>query len=194
MTVVRTPPAERMVLSTGPAAEPVSATDAKKHLEISGAAHDYHVSLLIEAARQQWEHDTQEYLINQTWTLTTDSLMELRYPKRPVSSITSITYYDSGNSQQTLATSVYALDTADNTVRLKVDQSWPTVYERYDAVTHTVVLGDHSAATTVPAVAKQAMLLLIGNYFEDREMMAGAMGNDRAYQALVRRYTRSSYP
>lgn len=190
---LRSPP-ERMLLSSGPASEPVTATEAKKQLEITGSAHDDQVSLLIEAAREQWEHDTDSALINQTWTLTTDHLREFRFPKRPVDSITGVTYYDSGNSQQTLSSSLYQLDKAQNAFRLAADQTWPATYGRWDAVTFIVVLGGHANESTVPKIAKQAMLLLIGHYFENRDDMQNAMREVSAYEALVRRYMRSSYP
>ena len=46
---------------TGPVAEPVTLSEAKKHLELSldESQHDSHLAALIQAARQKWEHDTQ---------------------------------------------------------------------------------------------------------------------------------------
>lgn len=184
-----------MELVTAPSEEPVSSADAKKHLELSGTDHDTHVAWLIEAARQQWEHDTDSAVIEQTWRLTTDSLQEQRFSKRPVSEITSVQYYDSSNAQQTLSSSVYQLDTAENAIRLAVDQSWPFTYSRWDAVTYTVKAGKYTTESEVPAIVRQAILLLVGHYFEDRgEPMSEAMRNVKGYEALVARFMRCSYP
>lgn len=177
-----------------PAAEPVSLNEAKKHLEIgdSDTAHDTQLASLIEQARQQWERDTAEYTTKRTVTLTVSEIGEMQFPHRPVSAISSITYYDSGNDSQTLSSSVYQLDTANNRLRLAYEQLWPATAARWDAVTITYTLGEHDDSTTVPAVAKQAMLLLIGYYFEDRDMM-GRDAN-QAYERLVLKHMRSSYP
>lgn len=186
---------QRLELKTGPSVEPVTLAEAKKHLEVGTTDHDTHITWLIEAARQQWEHDTHTATIEQQWALTTDQLKEMRFSLRPVKEIESVVYYDSSNTQQTLASSVYQLDKSENGIRLAVDQDWPTVYERWDAVIITLKIGDYAAEADVPAIVKQAMMLLIGHYFEDRgEPMSEAMRNMKSYEMLVRRYMRYSYP
>ena len=85
---------------TGPAAEPVSLTEAKKHLEIASSdrTHDTQISALIEACRRKWENDTQQFLISRTMRVKLPYLCELQFPHRPVASVTSIQYYDSANT------------------------------------------------------------------------------------------------
>ena len=188
-------PKRRAKRTTDPAVEPVSLTRAKKQVEVTGSDHDDHLAFLVQAAREQWEHDTQHILIQHTWTLKLDAFYELKFSERPVDSITSITYYDSGNDSQTLATSVYELDDAENALRLKVDQDWPTTYDRWDAVTITYVAGEHTSSSTVPALDQQAILLLVGHYFEFRDPnMGDAQREISSYESLVRRKLRSSYP
>lgn len=194
-------PDRKASLSVEPAGEPVSLTLAKKHLEVSGSDHDAQIAHLIEAARRQWEHDTSRYSINQTWVLKLDMFYELRFNEQPVSSISSITYYDTANSSQTLSTDIYELDAAAGALRLKADQEWPGTYERWDAVTITYVVGGNADNSTVSSLDVQAMLLLVGYYFENRDMygmtdinMGDATGKISAYEALVRRACRSSYP
>lgn len=184
-------------LVTAPESEPLTLGEAKKHLEIASSetAHDDQLSLLIQAAREQWEHDTDAAVLTQTWSVTlNDWGCDIALPKRPLQSITSVTYYDTGNTQQTLATTVYSLDAARRLVRLKYNQVWPAQADRWDAITVTYVAG-YTSAALVPAVVKQAMLLLVGRYFEDRdELMSDAMKAMPAYDNLVKRFMRSSYP
>lgn len=193
-------PNRRVYKTSGPAAEPVSLTEAKKQVEISGSDHDAQLTILIQAAREQWEADTQRALIARTLTLKLDSFYEFNFPILPVASITSVTYYDTGNASQTLSTNIYELDAAENKFRLKVDQDFPSTYGRYDAVTVTFVAGTNADSTTVPALEKQAMLMLVANYFDvNREDMVGvdmgaATGRISAYERLVRSFQRSSYP
>lgn len=188
----------RAALITAPASEPVTLTQAKKQLEISASQtdHDDQITLLIQAAREQWEHDTDSCCLTQTWEATTEELGddEIYLPKRPVQSISYVKYYDANDIQQTLSTSYYDLDAPGRAVRLKTLQVWPTVYDRWDAVTVRYVCG-YTSAALVPAIHKQAILLLVGHYFENRDMVMGeALQSMPAYEALVRRFMRSTYP
>ena len=187
----------RPAVSVEPVTEPVTIHEAKRHLNLAVAdtAHDVYILSKIGSAREQFEHDTGMHFINRSMTLKLEYLCELQFPHTPVGSITSITYFDSGNSSQTLSSSVYTLDTARSQLRLGYLQVWPTTSDRYDAVTITYVLGSHTDSTTVPSYAKSAMLLLIANEFEQREMMGpGYKQDQRAYERLVAKFMRSTYP
>lgn len=188
----------RRARTVAPTVEPLTTSQAKKQLEIgdSDTNHDDQVELLITAAREQWENDTDSATTTQTWTETFEEFSDgMRLSMRPVISISSITYYDTGDDQQTLGTSVYVLDPATRQIRLKSDQVWPGVYDRWDAITVTFTAGYGDSGSDVPAVARQAMLLWIAYHFENRDMMnADDSREQKAYQMLVRRYMRSTYP
>ena len=184
----------RPELITGPAAEPVTLSEAKKHQEIgAGTTHDVQLAALIEAARQQWERDTERYLIQRTMRWTLGALREVQFPHRPVSAISSIAYYDGNNTQQTLSTSLYQLDAPNNSLRRSYRAVWPATLGRWDAVQINYTLGSYADSTEVDAISKQAMLLWIGYHFEQRG--DNDRPNDmRAYESLVLRHKRSSYP
>lgn len=193
-TITQTPIA---VQTVPPVAEPVTIYDARRqcNLATTDTAHDEKLAHLIASAREQFEHDTGTHLVSRTMELKLPMLGEMRFPHRPVSSITSIEYYDSGNASQTLSSSVYQLDTARSQLRLAYDQSWPTTVGRWDAVTITYVLGSHTDSTTVPDYAKSAMLLLVANEFEAPDMMGPDYTQTQvAYERLVAKFMRSSYP
>lgn len=186
----------RAEVVVAPAVEPVSITEARSHVELaaSDSNHDTELARAIEDARQQWERDTSEYFITRTMRLTLDSLDEIQFPHRPVTAIASVKYYDSTNTQQTLSTSVYQLDTANNRLRLAYDQSWPTYLDRWDSIEINYTLGSHSDETTVPAVAKRAMLLLVGYYFRANKGDDDRAYDLQAYERLVAKHMRSTYP
>jgi len=188
-------PAEVVTPAT---AEPLTLSEAKKHLELSDAdtTHDEHLIDLIASAREQWEKDTDSVTMQQTLRVTFEEfgINSLVLPKRPVQSITSIQYYDSGNNLQTLATSVYNLDRMRRAVRLLTDEVWPAQYNRWDAIQVDYVCG-YASRRLVPAIARQAIKLLIGHYFANREMLSNDLIYQmRAYEMLVRRYMRATYP
>lgn len=184
----------RATVVTGPTSEPVTLAQARKQLELSPSdtAHDDQLSLLIQAAREQWEHDTDSALLTQTLSVALPYFAEVELPKRPIQSITSVTYYNEADVLQTLSTSIYDLDKPRRLMRLKTLQTWPSVASRWDAATITYVAG-HASVAAVPAIAKQAVLLLVGNYFENRDMIGSAMSL-AAYENLVMRFRRASYP
>lgn len=193
-TVVQTP---RPMVTIEPTTEPVTIVEARMALNLAAddTTHDVKINQKIISAREQFERDTGTYFIKRTMTLTLPSLYALQFPHGPINSITSITYYDSVNVSQTLSSSVYQLDAARNVLRLGYSQDWPTMTDRWDAATITYVLGSHDDSTTVPGYAKSAMLLLICNEIEAPDMMGPSHTQTQvAYERLVAKYMRSTYP
>jgi uncharacterized phiE125 gp8 family phage protein len=182
---------------TAPSLEPITSAEAKRQLFIatSDTTHDDDITRTIQVVREQWEHDTDSAVLTQTLRVTAPVWggCAIYLPKRPIQSITSITYYDAANVQQTLSTDIYSLDARARAVRLKLDQVWPTVASRWDAIAITYVAG-YTSQALVPAVAKQAMLLLVGYYFDANRGDNDRPNDERAYERLATRYQRSSYP
>lgn len=132
------------------------------------------VTALAKAATDHldgWSGILCRALVTQTWEQSFGRFCDkLRLPLDPVQSITSVTYYDASNEQQTLAASVYQLltDHSGPYVSLKPGQSWPSTYSREDAVTVEFVCG-YGAPADVPPAIKQAVLMLISHWNENRE-------------------------
>lgn len=187
----------RPTVVTGPTSEPVTLSEAKKQLFLaeSDTSNDAELVNRIQAAREQWESDTDSAMLTQTLSVTADSFAgrEIVLPSRPIQSVTHVKYYDDSNVLQTLSTALYSLDAKERTIRLGWNSSWPTTYIRWDAVVVTYVAGNTSIAA-VPAISKQAMLLLIAYYHYGNRGDNDRSNDQRAYESLVRRYMRSSYP
>lgn len=183
-------------LVTGPTAEPLTLAEAKKQLEISATdtSHDAQLQAAIAEARQQWEYDTDSVTCFQTWKVQVSGLPDrIALPKRPISSITHIKYYDGNNTLQTLSTSLYQLHI--NEIRYAYQATLPATASRWDAWQITYRCGYSQDGTLVPAIAKRAMLMLIGYYFENRDMLVNdVIYNRSAYESLVTRFMRSNYP
>ncbi len=123
---------------TGPAAEPISLTEAKAHLRVTDTNEDTLITALITVARGWVENYTRRVLVlsDLEWTLDQfDSL--LRLPLSPLRSVVSINYVDESGIAQTLATSVYVVDTTSTPGRIveQYDQEWPSTYDTLNAVT-----------------------------------------------------------
>jgi uncharacterized phiE125 gp8 family phage protein len=160
-------------LVTAPAAEPVSLTEAKAHCRVDTSDDDTLIGSLITASREYVERILQRRLINSTWDFTLNRFESdyIRLPYAPLSSVTSVSYVDSDGTTQTLSTSVYDTDLTREPggIFLKYAQVWPTPRDIQNAVTVRYVAGYGAAGTSVPNAIKQAMLLLIGNWYENRE-------------------------
>jgi uncharacterized phiE125 gp8 family phage protein len=181
---------------TAPTLQPLTLTQCKKQCEIAtdDDTHDDQLTDMIDEATDQWQADTDMCLMTQTLRVYLENWADpIRLPRRPVKSITSVKYYDASNSLTTLATSVYSLDTARREIRLAYDQVWPSITNRWDAIEVTYVAGE-SDAVNIPATARRALLLLVGYYFGKNRGDNDGIRDNQAYESLVRKYMRGSYP
>lgn len=181
---------------SGPSVEPLTLDQVKKQLEISvsDTTHDIQLASMIQEAREQWEHDTDSVTCYQTLRIKVSDFYDgFELPKGPVQSVTSLQYYDGTNNLQTYSAANYSLHKDE--IRLGYQVTLPAWSARWDAWAITYRSGYSQDASLVPAIAKRAMLLLVANYFENRDMlMSEAMQSQKAYEMLVRRFMRSSYP
>lgn len=162
--------------TTAPATEPVTLGEAKAHLRVDSTDEDAYVAGLIAAARQMAEAYTQRQLITATYTMKLHDFPvgenPICLPRTPLGSVSSITYLDADDVTTTLSTNVYEVLDNDTTayIALKPGQIWPSArFEQYEAVTITFTAGYGAATSDVPATARSAMFLIIGNLFENRE-------------------------
>ena len=158
-----------LTIITDVAAEPVTLTEAKEHLGVSGSDDDSYIPALITAARHRAELYTQRYIEAQTWDYTLDKFpsREFELPINPITSITSVKYFDSDQVEQTLSSANYELDSTSTVARLRPisSENWPATYDQYNAVTIRIVGG----YATTPLAISQAILMIIGTLYNDRE-------------------------
>ena len=186
---------DRSIAEVAPTTEPLDlTTEVKKHVEVSASEgrHDDHLNRLIKSDRQRWEHDTQRATVSRTFVENLSQFPdeEWRFYRRPVTSVTTIKYYDSANAQQTLSSAVYSVDVPNRKIHLALNQTWPTITDRWDAVEITYVAGQ----SIIDETAKQAMLIDIKMAFDDQMPPVEMEQHRKAYENLVARYLRPNYP
>jgi uncharacterized phiE125 gp8 family phage protein len=180
---------------TPPVTEPVTIQEAKAQLHIgaSDTSYDSELSAMIAAAREEWERDTSTALITRT--------LEHRLPRwldvvqltvRPVIAISSITYIDTNGDSQTVATADYYID--GDQVRFKQSFDKPAIERRSEAVRITYTAGYGVDVFQLPQLDRMAIKLSLANRFENRDDMMGGAGERKAYEALVTKKMRASYP
>lgn len=156
-----------------PAIEPLGLDEAKTQLRVDGTTEDAHILALISAVRVEAETIARRAFVTQTWDLTLDawpsaSVIELPYP--PLQSVISITYIDSDNVTHTMATSDYFVDIDGDPGRvcLAHGAAWPGGTLRPRAAIKIRFVAGWSDPYQVPANYRQAMLLGLSAYYENR--------------------------
>tara|TARA_R100001163_G_scaffold26841_1_gene21832 strand:+ start:550 stop:1128 length:579 start_codon:yes stop_codon:yes gene_type:complete len=150
---------------------PISLTEAKSHLKVDTSADDTYITSIIKAATQLSEEYTNRFFINTTVKQFASSFKEIETLfKSKVSAVNHVKYYDSDNTLQTLAPSVYnkQLEYEPAQIQLAYNKSYPKITKRNDAVEVEYTVGYGGSASDVPEIIKQAILLTIGNFYENR--------------------------
>lgn len=161
-----------LVQVTAPTIEPIGLQEAKDHLRVDSTTEDPLISALISAARQQAEDFTWRQLVTATYDWTLDAFPWcLRPPKPPLQGITSITYLDTAGASQVLASTEYTVDAASQPGRVApaFGKTWPSTQAELNAVTVRLVVGYGDGASHVPAPIKQAILMAITDFYENRQ-------------------------
>ena len=165
-------PYGKLVLKTGPATTAISLAEAKAFLRVDSDYDDddSYITSLIGVATNVVEQFTRRRLITQTYNIYYDEFppyMDLQVGN--VASVTHVKYYNTDNTLQTLDTSEYDVDIRVKPGRIyqAEDGNFPDTYERANSVEVEFVVG--SAASDVEDAIKQAMYIVIGRYYENRQ-------------------------
>ena len=140
--------------------------EVKQHLRVEIDDDNSLISTLITAGYLFAENYTNR-IINQVYKeLKLETFTDvIQLPYLPVQSITSIDYKDSDDNAQVFAD--YYLDLRELFAKLMPGKyySWPNTNEDYENIVITYVAG----YTTIPEQINQAVLLIIGSLYEQRE-------------------------
>ena len=165
-------------------ADPISLQEAKTHLRVDHDDEDALINILKQAATEMAELHTGRSFCTQTRVMKFDNFPsgDICIQNGPLISISGtdtasspntlgITYYDDDEVLQTLSASEYWVDSSSNIARIIFKDSWPSTYDMPNAVivTYTAGYGD---PITVPGAIRQAILLILGHLYENRESVS----------------------
>lgn len=162
-----------------PILEPISLGEAKAHLRVDGTDEDGLIQALIVTAREMVETYTGRLLMRQTLDLVFDEFADPLYLAAPLISVTSITYVDATGAPQVIAPSDYVVVAPTKApepigfVHPAHGVSWPTPRDQRGAVTVRAVFGALQPRD-VPGAIRSAMLLAIGDLYQNREAQSDA--------------------
>jgi len=159
---------------TLPTIEPILLEEAKSQCRVDIDDDDAYIESLIGAARLYCEKIDWRSYLTQTIELWLDRWpddAEISIPRPPLQSVSKIEYYNTSDTVATFAATSYFVDVVSEPgrVALRYNKPWPsTTLRPTNAICVTYVAG-WTAAALVPKTIKQAMLLLIGHWYENRE-------------------------
>lgn len=164
----------RLVCVTAPTEDLVSLADARAHLRVDDNDSDDLISSLVAAATQHLDGYSGvlgRALAPQTWRVDVSgpSCGTIRLNLPPVREIVSVKYVSAGE-EVTLAPAAYRLgeDELSAFVTLNEGYCWPSTDCREDAWRVTFAAG-YADAASVPEPIKQAIKLLVGHWYRNRE-------------------------
>ena len=168
--------------------EPVALPDLKMHLRLDSGAtdEDNYLSSLIISARRACEKRLNLSVAGGALTLTLDDFprrsggwpgfrlevaqpdeLVIELPFGAVSSVDQIRYFDAQGTSQELSADQYFVDLDNIPGRIAPATAWPATAQRIGAVKISYTAGGLSDDDK--AIVKQAMLLTIGQWYENRE-------------------------
>lgn len=149
--------------------EPVTVDEAKEHIqgleEIT--LYDAYIESLITACREIAENYIWGCITKSTFKLRLKSFPnDIKIPKPPLVSVTSITYVDENNHDASLDSSDYEVINWQEPGKI-IFKNRPTTNEKEGNIIIEFVAGYN----VVPASIKQAILMMIRTLFDNREDM-----------------------
>jgi uncharacterized phiE125 gp8 family phage protein len=162
-----------LVLTSGPAVEPVTIAEAKAHLRLDGASEDVLVASLILTARLHVEGALGLALINQTWMHVLDRwppAASVDIPIAPLQAVTAVRVRDAAGAATLLPPTSYLVDIASMPPRLVWNNAAPVTPGRVaNGIEIDLSVGFGATAASVPAPLKHAVLMLTSHWYEHRD-------------------------
>ena len=194
-----------------PAQEPVTLAAVKAHLNVGHDEDDALITGLIAAAREQTEAETGRRWMPQTLTISfgafpwrcgigvyadplggwPNAAPVILLPLDPVSAVNAVRYYDAAGALKTLTAGADYLTWLSHSPPVVYPapvRQWPETQAGRLSVVEVEFVAGYPDASAVPAAAKAAMLLAVGQWYEHRgdSEEASEMGLPSAALRLLR--------
>jgi uncharacterized phiE125 gp8 family phage protein len=145
---------------------PITLAQAKRNLRVDASDEDGEIERLIEAAAISCGAYMERSISLCSYALTLSEFSDaIALPNPPTVSVSSVKYTDADGNVQTLAPSAYRLDFSKEPNLLRPVTEWPA--GRDVVITYEAGWGEDA-----PAHAKQAVLMTVAHWFENREAVS----------------------
>ncbi len=162
-----------LVLTSGPAIEPVTLAEAKAHLRIDTASEDALIASIILTSRLHIETALGLGLINQTWMMVLDRWPgggAVDIPIAPLQAVTAVRVRNSAGTAIAVSPTNYLVDIVSKPPRLVWNNSAPTFPGvPVNGIEIDLSVGFGAASASVPGPLKHAILMLTAHWYEHRD-------------------------
>lgn len=164
-------------LKTAATTMAISLAEAKAQCVVEHSDDDALLEALIKSAQDYAEQYVGFAITQTTHTYAFDCFPVALPIQSPNITSVVVTYDDEDNVEQILSTSKYWLDDIVYPASITARDTWPSTYDKPNAVRVDITSGESNAAD-VPAAIKQAMLLLIAHGYANREAEVVGVSNN----------------
>lgn len=167
---------ELYTLVTPASIAPVSLDECLDDLRIDYGDEDDLIEAYIRAATEYCSEVVGRKLINEVWKYSIQNVGtgNIDLPFQPVSELIEVQYFDKDNISQTIDLNnfyVYNYDTS-STIEPVLNYSWPSSYNRRDAINITFKTGYGDTPESVPETIRRAIRLMVVHLYENRSPVA----------------------
>jgi uncharacterized phiE125 gp8 family phage protein len=172
---------------TAPTEQVLTTSDLMQQLSLLDDANNDYLNTLLDRATEAAENECQRAFLPQQWRLTLDEFCcnTIRLPRAPLlynpegspARDIEITYTDENGTEQNLDSELFivAADSQPARIEPAYNTSWPATRRIPEAVAITYWSGYGEAATDVPKRARQAVAVIVAEWYKNREYtMTGA--------------------
>src|SRR3990167_8665363 len=160
-------------LVTDASALPCTAAEAKAEIPgyVAGTNNDATILRCLNSATKWFQNQTCRQLMVATWLQTWADWPEaMKLGLRPISSVSSVKYYDTDATLQTVSASDYWVDTNANRdepdIVFKSSFTWPTVEDGRPSAVEVRFVAGYPSAAAVPDDIKGAIQMLTRYWYE----------------------------
>jgi uncharacterized phiE125 gp8 family phage protein len=162
-------------ITVQPQTEPITRDEAKTHLRVDFSDDDTYIDTLITSARKYCEQYTNRVFITQTWRQNEDNWSNpIKLKVNPIVSLTSLKYYDTNETQQTLTDlpANFQKDFLSDCGKIYegLTNAFPSLGCTINPIEIITVCG-YGAASDVPEDIKHAIKIMVSYLYENREMV-----------------------
>ena len=159
-----------LVQKVAPINDLLSLDEAKSFMRILDNDSDSDIQAIIKSCIEYVENYTNRQFITATYELYTETFIKnMRLPKNPIQSITSIEYLDEDGVYQTLSTDYYYIYGENGVSKIYFQDTLPTHKEHKNAIRITFIAGYGDDSTSVPESIKSCVKVLVSTLYENRE-------------------------
>lgn len=160
-----------VTITTAAATDPIRLDEAKTHLQVQHKRDDGYIRSLIKAATRTAENYTGRKFINTTLTVLLDaheSISPIHLPYSPLSSFTSMSYFNTDGTTTTVDSGYYYTNGTDPAYVVANDGGW-SIYRAYKAIQIVYVAGYGATGASVPEDIRHAIKMIVADLYNNQE-------------------------